>query len=76
MVLDILHYYNSKYGTTIIMTSSELEELRLTCDRIAIVDEGQISGILPPTAKSAEFGLLMLGKKSEAKEVLTGEGKG
>jgi len=33
LVLDILHYYNSKYGTTIIMTSSELEELRLTCDR-------------------------------------------
>ena len=75
LVLDILHYYNSKYGTTIIMTSSELEELRLTCDRIAIVDEGQIAGILPPTAKPAEFGLLMLGKKSEVEEVLTGEGK-
>ena len=73
LVLDILHHYNNKYGTTIIMTSSELEELRLTCDRIAIVDEGQVAGILPPTAKPVEFGLLMLGKKSETGEVVTNE---
>jgi simple sugar transport system ATP-binding protein len=75
LVLNILHHYNSKYGTTIIITSSELEELRSTCDRIAIVDEGRITGILPPSADPVEFGLLMLGKKSEAKEVLTDEGK-
>jgi len=75
LVLDTLRGYNSKYGTTIIMISSELEELRLTCDRIAIVNEGQIAGILPPTAKSVEFGLLMLGKKSETEEVFTDEGK-
>jgi simple sugar transport system ATP-binding protein len=75
LVLDTLRRYNSKYGTTIIMTSSELEELRSTCDRIAIVDEGRIAGILPPTAKPVEFGLLMLGKKSETEEVCTNEGK-
>jgi len=75
LVLDTLRRYNSKYGTTIIITSSELEELRLTCDRIAIVDEGRIAGILPPTANPVEFGLLMLGKKSEAEEVFTDEGK-
>jgi len=75
LVLDILRRYNSKYGTTIIITSSELEELRLTCDRIAIVNEGRIAGILPPTVNPVEFGLLMLGKESEAKEVFTDEGK-
>jgi len=75
LVLDTLRRYNSKYGTTIIITSSELEELRLTCDRIAIVDEGRIAGILPPTVNPVEFGLLMLGKKSEAEEVFTDEGK-
>ncbi|GAJ15594.1 unnamed protein product, partial [marine sediment metagenome] len=75
LVLDTLRRYNSKYGTTIIMTSSELEELRSTCDRIAIVDEGRIAGILPPTVKPVEFGLLMLGKKSETEEVCTNEGK-
>ena len=61
LVLDTLRRYNREYGTTIVMTSSELEELRSVCDRIAIVDEGRISGILPPTAPVEEFGLLMLG---------------
>jgi simple sugar transport system ATP-binding protein len=63
LVLDILRRYNREYGTTIVMASSELEELRSICERIAIVDEGRIAGILPPSAESAEFGLLMLGKK-------------
>ena len=75
LVLDTLRQYNSKYGTTIIVASSELEELRSICERIAIVDEGRIAGILPPTAKSAEFGLLMLGEKSKIEEVRANEGK-
>ena len=62
LVLNTLRRYNSKYGTTIIITSSEIDELRTACDRIAIVDEGRIAGILPPTAKPVEFGLLMLGQ--------------
>jgi simple sugar transport system ATP-binding protein len=61
LVLDTLHRYNREYGTTIVMVSSELEELRSICDRIAIVDEGRIAGILPPTAELAEFGFLMSG---------------
>ncbi len=69
LVLDTLHKYNRDYGTTIVMVSSELEELRSICDRIAIVDEGRIAGILPPSAELAEFGLLMSGEKAEeAKE--------
>jgi simple sugar transport system ATP-binding protein len=62
LVLDTIHRYNRDYGTTVIMVSSELEELRSICDRIAIVDEGRIAGILPPTAEVAEFGLLMSGE--------------
>jgi simple sugar transport system ATP-binding protein len=62
LVLDTLRMHNEKYGTTIVMVSSELEELKSVCDRVAIVDEGRIAGILPPTAKAAEFGLLMAGK--------------
>jgi simple sugar transport system ATP-binding protein len=45
------------------MISSELEELRSICDRIAIVDEGKIAGILPPGSPASEFGLLMAGEK-------------
>ncbi len=61
LVLETLHRYNREYGTTIVIISSELEELRSICDRIAIVDEGRIAGILPPTADLSEFGILMSG---------------
>jgi simple sugar transport system ATP-binding protein len=63
LVLDALHKYNRELGMTIVMVSSELEELRAICDRVAIVDEGRITGILPPTAELAEFGLLMTGER-------------
>ena len=70
LVLDALHRYNRELGMTIVMVSSELEELRSICDRIAIVDEGRIAGILPPRADLAEFGLLMAGERSlQAEEV-------
>ena len=63
IVLDILRYNNQTLGTTIVMISSELEELRSICDRIAIVNEGKIAGILPPDSPAAQFGLLMSGEK-------------
>lgn len=61
LVLDTLRKYNREFGTTIVMVSSELEELRSICDRVAIIDEGRIAGILPPGADIAEFGILMAG---------------
>jgi simple sugar transport system ATP-binding protein len=61
IVLDTLRRYNRENGVTIVMVSSELEELRSICDRVAIVDEGRVAGILPPSAPAAEFGLLMAG---------------
>ena len=70
LVLDTIHRHNREYGTTIIMTSSELEELRSICDRVAIIQEGRVAGILPPTADRAEFGMLLLGaSKVSEKEV-------
>ncbi len=74
LVLDTLRKYNREYGTTIVMISSELEELRSICDRIAIIDEGKIAGILPPTADVAEFGILMAGLgASEAAPAVAGQ---
>lgn len=61
LVLDTLVRRNQENGTTIVMISSELNELRMICDRIAIVDEGRIAGILPADAPLEEFGLLMAG---------------
>ena len=70
LVLDALRSYNRDKGTTIVMISSELEELRSICDRIAIVDEGRIAGILPPTASAKDFGLLMIGRRTHEEETV------
>ena len=60
LVLDALKRFNRESGVTIVMISSELEELRQVCDRIAIVSGGRISGILPAGAPSEDFGMLMV----------------
>ena len=60
LVLDALKKFNRENGVTVVMVSSELEELRSTCDRIAIVSGGRISGILPAGASVEDFGELML----------------
>ncbi|WP_253200491.1 sugar ABC transporter ATP-binding protein [Clostridium sp. CF012] len=62
LVLDALRKYNEENNTTIVIISSELEELRAISDRIAIVCEGKIFGILPPDAPVVDFGLLMAGE--------------
>ncbi|WP_298016427.1 sugar ABC transporter ATP-binding protein [uncultured Dysosmobacter sp.] len=62
LVLDALKRFNRDSGVTVVMISSELEELRQTCDRIAIVSGGQVAGILPAAASSEEFGMLMISK--------------
>lgn len=62
LVLDILRKLNREKGLSLIVTSSELAELRATCDRIAIVYGGQIRAILPPDASDQAFGLAMAGE--------------
>ena len=60
LVLDALKGFNREKGVTIVMVSSELEELRSCCDRIAICSGGKIAGILPASAPVEELGALML----------------
>ena len=60
LVLEALKKFNRENGVTIVMISSELEELRQVCDRIAIVSGGRIAGILPATDPSEDFGTLMV----------------
>ncbi|MBQ8160639.1 MAG: sugar ABC transporter ATP-binding protein [Clostridia bacterium] len=60
LVLDALKRFNRESGVTIVMISSELEELRQICDRIAIVSGGSIAGILPASASSEQLGELMV----------------
>jgi simple sugar transport system ATP-binding protein len=61
-VLDILRALNRDQGMTLIVTSSELAELRTMCDRIALVYGGKIETILPPDASDQDFGLAMAGE--------------
>ncbi len=66
LILDLLKKLNEEQGMTIVMTSSELAELRSISDRIVIVCNGKVEGILSPDASSAEFGLMMSGTKANS----------
>ena len=72
LILDHLVRLNRETGLTIVMTSSELAELRSICDRIAIVYQGRLEGVLLPTASDREFGLMMAGEyaKMHGKEAV------
>ena len=62
LVLNALKQFNRESGVTVVMISSELEELRQTCGRIAIISGGQVAGILPAADSSEDFGALMVSK--------------
>lgn len=67
LVLDLLIKLNKEFGMTIVMTSSELVELRSLCHRIAIISSGKVEGILSPLAKDKDFGLMMAGEYQKLK---------
>lgn len=58
MMLDI----NREKGTTIIVSSSEIEELKRICDRIVVMYEGTIFKIISPDAEEEEFSLAISGQ--------------
>lgn len=61
IVIDLLVTLNREWGVTIVVTSSELAELRSICDRIAIIYDGKLGGILKPDASDRDFGILLAG---------------
>ena len=63
LVLETLVRLNRELGMTIVIVSSELQELRSVSDRIAIVSEGKLVDILSPQASDADYGLAMSGIK-------------
>jgi general nucleoside transport system ATP-binding protein len=48
-------------GVAVLIVSSELDEIYALADRIAVMYEGTITGIRPPTVPVEELGLLMAG---------------
>ena len=67
-ILDSMVRLNREQGMTIVVTSSELAELRTVCDRIAIVYEGKLAGVLSPTDSDRDYGLMMAGKRRAAEK--------
>ena len=65
-VLEILAALNRDDGVSLVVTSSELAELRAISDRVAIVYRGKIAAVLPPDASDADFGLAMAGESVKA----------
>jgi general nucleoside transport system ATP-binding protein len=48
-------------GVAVLIISSELDEIYALADRIAVMYEGRITGIRPPTVPVEELGMLMAG---------------
>ena len=65
LILDLLRSLAEEKGMTIIMTSSELAELRSICDRIIIICEGRVAGELSPNDSDEVYGLMMSGVSKE-----------
>ena len=51
--------------TAVLLVSADLEEILQLSDRIAVIYDGQLMGILPRGADPMDIGALMMGKKQE-----------
>ncbi|MCL2449653.1 MAG: ATP-binding cassette domain-containing protein [Polyangiaceae bacterium] len=56
----------ARAGKAVLLVSTDLDELRETCDRIAVIARGNIVAELPPDASDARFGDAMLGGDAPA----------
>ena len=56
------------HGVAVLIVSAELDEIYALADRIAVMYEGKITGIRPPTVPAEELGRLMAGGTDAAAE--------
>lgn len=61
-ILELIVEMNRERGMTILVASSEIEELKRICDRIVVLCEGKLSGILDPGASEETFALALTGE--------------
>jgi simple sugar transport system ATP-binding protein len=54
-------------GMTVILVSEDLDEIRSLSDRIAVMYEGEIMGIVPPSEAIETIGLMMGGERESCK---------
>ncbi len=60
LILDYLKKLNREDNITIVVTSSELNELRSICDRIAVIANGKLTGILRADEGMEMYGVMMM----------------
>jgi len=63
VILNMLLDMNKDRKTTIIIVSSELDELMRVCDRIAVLYEGKVFSVLTPDLPAGEFALAFAGRE-------------
>jgi simple sugar transport system ATP-binding protein len=59
-------------GLAVVIISAELDEIYALADRIAVMYEGRITGIRPPSVPVAELGMLMAGATGPGEEAPAG----
>ncbi|MCT4605571.1 MAG: sugar ABC transporter ATP-binding protein [Marinisporobacter sp.] len=69
-ILSMLLQINRTKDTTMVIASSELEELKRICDRIAVLCEGKLFEILPADASDMAFALALSGEGGTLDEKL------
>lgn len=62
IILEILLDINHQLGTTIVIASSELDELKRICERIVVLYRGLIFAVLPPDGEDKAFALALSGE--------------
>lgn len=67
-ILDMLLKINDENNTTVVIASSELEELKRVCDRVVVMYEGKIFDILDPKISDNNFALALSGEGSYKNE--------
>jgi simple sugar transport system ATP-binding protein len=55
-------------GVAVLLVSSELDEVIALGDRIAVMYEGVVVGIVPPTTSREQLGLMMAGSTGEVRD--------
>ena len=55
-------------GAAVLFVSTELDEIYALSDRIAVMYEGRVVAVVPPTIPTAELGLLMAGGGGQPEE--------
>jgi len=56
-------------GAAVLVISADLEEILQLSDRIAVIYDGKLMGVLPRGADTMQIGAMMMGQKQEEAEV-------